>query len=65
VKLGRVPQVTPRTVESLFSEDLAYLQTFFNQINGMSTRRIGARCPRCSNEFAVEPPPLGESMATP
>jgi len=65
VKLGRVPQVTPKTVEELFSEDLAYLQSFFNEINGITRRRVGTKCPKCSHEYATEPAPLGELLATP
>ena len=65
VKLGRVSQVTPKTVEALFTEDLAFLQSFFNEINGMGPRKIDARCPRCSGEMTAERRPLGESVATP
>ena len=65
VKLGRVPQVTPKTVEEMFSEDLAYLQAFFNEINAITRRRIATRCPKCSHEYAMEPAPLGELLATP
>src|SRR5438552_15975593 len=44
-RLGRIKQITPKTIEELFSEDLAYLQLFFNQINGVE--RQTARCPKC------------------
>ncbi|MCK9496104.1 MAG: phage tail assembly protein [Dehalococcoidia bacterium] len=33
VKLGSLSQVTPKTVEGLFSSDLAYLQDFYTRIN--------------------------------
>jgi hypothetical protein len=65
VKLGTVRQVTPKTIEDLFSEDLAYLQTLFNDLNGIGRQRTAARCPKCHHEFAVEPAPLGELSATP
>jgi hypothetical protein len=65
LKLGTVRQITPKTIEELFSEDLAYLQLFFNEINGMGRRRIGSKCPKCGHEYSVEPPPLGELTATP
>lgn len=33
VKLGSLAQVTPKTIEGLFSSDLAYLQDFYTRIN--------------------------------
>ena len=33
VKLGTLSQVTPKTIEGLFSSDLAYLQDFYTRIN--------------------------------
>jgi len=33
VKLGSLPQVTPKTIEGLFSSDLAHLQDFYTRIN--------------------------------
>lgn len=65
VSLGQVRQITPKTIEELFSEDLFYLQTFFNEINGVTRRRLAAKCPKCSHEFSMDAPPLGESSATP
>jgi hypothetical protein len=32
-QLGTHPQVTPATIESLFVDDLAYLQDFYGKIN--------------------------------
>jgi Zn finger protein HypA/HybF involved in hydrogenase expression len=65
VRLGTVRQVTPKTIEDLFSEDLAYLQALFNEINGIGAQRIGAKCPKCQHEFSLEPAPVGELSATP
>jgi hypothetical protein len=65
LKLGQVRQVTPKTIEDLFSEDLAYLQTLFNQINGIDSRRVGTTCPRCRHEFLLDTAPVGELSATP
>jgi hypothetical protein len=64
-KLGNVRQITPKTIEELFTEDLRYLQDFYNTINENQTQRIEARCPKCTHVFAVEVAPLGESSATP
>src|SRR5215475_4878789 len=33
IKLGTVPQINPGVIESLFSEDLAFLQHMYNRIN--------------------------------
>ena len=65
VKLGTVRQVTPKTIEELFSEDLAYLQALFNDLNGIARGRVRATCPKCQHGFAFEPAPLGELSATP
>ena len=65
VKLGQVKQVTPKTIEGLFSEDLAYLQGFFTQINGTGRRAIAATCPKCQHQFTLEASLVGESVATP
>jgi hypothetical protein len=65
IKLGNVKQITPKTIEELFTEDLRYLQDFYNTINENQTQQIEARCPKCTHVFAVEVAPLGESSATP
>jgi hypothetical protein len=65
IKLGNVKQITPKTIEELFTEDLRYLQDFYNTINENQTQHIEARCPKCAHVFAVEVAPLGESSATP
>jgi hypothetical protein len=65
IKLGRIKQVTPKTIEGLFSEDLAFLHRFFNEINGVVARQVSTRCPKCSHEYGVEPAPLGELAAIP
>ena len=65
IKLGNIKQITPKTIEELFTEDLRYLQDFYNTINENQNQHIEARCPKCTHVFAVEVPPLGESSATP
>ena len=52
-RLGSV-QVTPKTIESLYAADLAYLQEFYNQINRSGQAHLEAACPKCEHEFAVE-----------
>ena len=53
-KLGDIPAVNPRIIEELFASDLAYLQEFYQRINGDGTTSITARCPKCEHEFEVE-----------
>lgn len=41
VKLGSLPEVTPKVVEGLFTEDVAYLYDFYNEINGGALTSLG------------------------
>lgn len=54
VRLGAVPQVTPKVVEGMYAADLAYLQEFYNRINRNGKASVSALCPKCAHEFAVE-----------
>ena len=36
-RLGSLPAVNPKVIEGLFAADLAYLQDFYNRINGNGT----------------------------
>ncbi len=60
-RLGEVTQLNPKVVEGLFSADLAYLQDFYNRINGNGTPALKVVCPRCQEGFDVEPERPGES----
>lgn len=60
-KLGDVPVVNPGVIEDLFAADLAFLQDFYNRINGNGHRDIAAECPECEARFEVEVPAPGES----
>jgi hypothetical protein len=64
-RLGGVGQITPKTIESLFATDLAYLQDLYNQLNGPPTDGTTIVCPECRHQFAPEPLALGGSLATP
>lgn len=61
VSLGSVKQITPKTVEGLFSEDLSFLQRFYNEINGNLNGHLQTECPKCQHAFEVETSVLGES----
>ena len=65
VALGSVDLVNPKVIEGLFASDLTYLQDFYNRINSAGTAALKITCPHCEQLFEVEPPPEGESMATP
>jgi hypothetical protein len=53
-RLGSLSQVNPKTIEGLYSADLAYLQEFYNRINRTGTAAVEASCPKCAHEFALE-----------
>jgi phage FluMu protein gp41 len=53
-KLGDVRGIDTRTIEKLFTADLAFLQNFYRQINEMETTTVKAACPKCEHEFNVE-----------
>src|SRR3954466_8635795 len=46
-RLGGVGQITPKTIESLFATDLAYLQDLYNQLNGPQAEGEAVVCPQC------------------
>lgn len=54
IRLGSLGQITPKTIEGLYSADLAYLQEFYNRINRAGSPKVEALCPKCEHEFAVE-----------
>src|SRR2546427_10529739 len=55
-RLGEMKQgeVTPNTIEALFSADLSYLQEFYRQINESGTANGTAKCPACGQEVQVD-----------
>jgi hypothetical protein len=55
--------ITPHTIEHLFSADMAYLQDFYRRVNENGHTRIPATCPSCSTRFEIETDvgALGES----
>ena len=59
-RLGRLPAINTRIIESLFSSDLAYLQNLYNRINGTDSNTVKTVCPKCEHAFEVEVDPQGE-----
>lgn len=64
-RLDGIEPVTPKTIESLFSADLAFLQDLYNRINDVDDGGTVAVCPSCGEEFAARPDSLGEPVPTP
>jgi hypothetical protein len=65
-RLGELEVVNPKVIEELFAADLAYLQDFYNRINGNGGTALAVTCPHCGRGFEVEPEaPPGEFLATP
>lgn len=54
-KLGDISSesVTPATIEGLFASDLAYLQEFYNKVNGNGITHQKTICPKCDHQFEV------------
>jgi hypothetical protein len=59
-RLGSLDAVNPKVIEGLFATDLAYLQDFYNRINGAESRKISVTCPHCQGAFELEPELAGE-----
>jgi hypothetical protein len=53
-KLGDVPFVTPKVIESLFAGDLAYLEDLYRRINDSGSDQVAVTCPHCEERFDVE-----------
>lgn len=60
-RLGSIEVINPKVIEEMFASDLAYLQEFYNRINGNGTRALKVVCPHCQQGFEVDPERLGES----
>ena len=58
-RLGTLSDVHPGVIQRLFSEDLAYLQDLYNQINGLGPRMVTLSCPHCGECSEVEVVLLG------
>lgn len=52
-RLGDLPDVNPRVIESLFAADLAYLEERYRDINGDGMETLTVTCPECEASFEV------------
>lgn len=66
-RLEGIEPITPRTIESLFAADLAYLQELYNRINEVegSGEAASVLCPSCGEEVHPNRDRLGESVPIP
>jgi len=53
-KLGDLPMLDTRTIEGLFTADLAYLQNLYRQINEGDGLIITTSCPKCGEHVEVD-----------
>ncbi len=53
-KLGDLRAIDTRTIEKLFTADLAYLQNFYREINETEKLSVRAVCPKCEHEHEVD-----------
>jgi hypothetical protein len=58
-RLGGVEQVTPKVIESLYSADLAHLQSLYNDLNRLDQQQPPVNCPKCDHIFQPEAVPVG------
>ena len=49
----RAKSLNTRAVENLYAADLAFLQDFYQRINGNGHSRVQVACPHCAGEFEV------------
>lgn len=52
-KLGSLPAVDTKTIEKLFTMDLAYLQDLYERINTMEMPVYKGVCPHCGRELDI------------
>jgi hypothetical protein len=59
-RLEGLAALSTAVIENLFAADLAYLQSFYLQINETGRAVYAAACPHCGNTFEIDLTSLGE-----
>ena len=59
-RLGSLEAINPKVIEGIYSQDLAYLQKLYNQINTNGKTAVDVECPHCKQKFEMEPARSGE-----
>ena len=60
-RLGTLTELNPGVIENIFSADLAYLQSFYRQINENGTTTFPTACPACGHKFEADLAAVGGS----
>ena len=63
-RIGDESDITPATIEGMFSADYAFLQDFFVRINDASPPVLETECPKCHTRFALDLSAIGGADAT-
>jgi hypothetical protein len=58
-RLGTMDSIHTGVIEKLFAADLAYLQTFYQQINEVGKTQFSQTCPHCGKTFELDLATLG------
>lgn len=53
-KLGDLRAIDTKTIERMFTADLAFLQNFYREINETEKLSVRAICPKCEHEHEVD-----------
>jgi hypothetical protein len=53
-RLGTLPEVNDRIIETMFASDVAFLQDLYRRINQEGHTRAAVTCPACSHGFSVD-----------
>jgi hypothetical protein len=57
--LGSLPHINTSVIEKMFAADLAYLQTFYQQVNETGRTLIDQTCPHCGENYNLDLTTLG------
>ncbi|WP_425357024.1 hypothetical protein [Streptomyces inhibens] len=61
-RLGTLTDIHADVVERLFAADLAHLQDFYREINGLGPDHQAVACPSCGTQFAVPGRTAGDRL---
>lgn len=53
-RLGGLPTINPKVIESLYATDMAFLQDLYNRSNRFDDHSQAVVCPECKHEFRAE-----------